>query len=88
MTRFGVASSGERTPTAAFTVRGTDSERVTRALADRGVFTSHGDFYASTIVEKLGLAEAGLVRAGCAIYTTPDEIDRLLEGVAAVSRER
>ena len=32
------------------------------------------------------LAEAGLVRAGCAIYTTPEEIDRLLEGVASVTR--
>lgn len=86
VTRFGVAATAERTPTAAFTVKGIDSERVARVLADRGVFTSHGDFYASTIVEKLGLAGPGLVRAGCAIYTTPDEIDRLLEGVANCSR--
>jgi cysteine desulfurase family protein (TIGR01976 family) len=85
VTRYGVPSTDDRTPTAAFTVRGTDSERVSRALAERGVFTSHGDFYASTIVARLGLAEAGLVRAGCAIYTTPDEIERLLEGVAAVA---
>ena len=84
--RFGVAPGAERTPTAAFTVRGVSSEQVVRSLADRGVFASHGDFYASTIVEKLGLADEGLVRAGCAIYTTPDEIDRLLEGVANCSR--
>jgi len=86
VTRFGVAAGGARTPTAAFTVKGADSECVVTHLAERGVFASHGDFYASTIVEKLGLAEAGLVRAGCAIYTTPDEIDRLLEGVAGVAR--
>ena len=86
VTRYGVASDGPRTPTAAFTVKGTDSEHVVTHLAERGVFASHGDFYASTIVEKLGLAEAGLVRAGCAIYTTPDEIDRLLEGVASIAR--
>ena len=72
--------------TFAFTVNGIGSEGVATHLAERGVFASHGDFYASTIVEKLGLADAGLVRAGCAIYTTPDEIDRLLEGVASVSR--
>ena len=84
VTRFGPAASAERTPTAAFTVRGLDSERVVRALAERGLFASHGDFYASTIVEKLGLADEGLVRAGCAIYTTPDEIDRLLEAVAHI----
>jgi cysteine desulfurase family protein (TIGR01976 family) len=86
VTRYGVAPGAARTPTAAFTVKGIDSERVVTHLAERGVFASHGDFYASTIVEKLGLAEAGLVRAGCAIYTTPDEIDRLLEGVASVAR--
>ena len=86
VTRFGVVASAERTPTAAFTVRGKDSEEVTRGLAERGVFTSHGDFYASTVVEKLGLAGPGLVRAGCAIYTTPDEVERLLEGVANCSR--
>jgi len=86
VTRFGVAPGGPRTPTVAFTVQGTDSESVVIHLAERGVFASHGDFYASTIVEKLGLADEGLVRAGCAIYTTPDEIDRLLEGVASVAR--
>ena len=86
VTRFGPPAAGARTPTAAFTVRGMDSERVVTHLAERGIFASHGDFYASTIVAKLGLAEAGLVRAGCAIYTTPDEIDRLLEGVATIAR--
>jgi cysteine desulfurase family protein (TIGR01976 family) len=86
VTRYGVTPGAARTPTAAFTVKGVDSERVVTHLAERGVFASHGDFYASTIVEKLGLAEAGLVRAGRAIYTTPEEIDRLLEGVASVGR--
>ena len=86
VTRYGPAAQAARTPTAAFTVRGMDAEHVARALAERGVFASHGDFYAATIVAKLGLAEAGLVRAGCAIYTTPDEIDRLLEGVTALAR--
>ena len=86
VTRYGPAAQAARTPTAAFTVRGMDAEHVARALAERGVFVSHGDFYAATIVAKLGLADAGLVRAGCAIYTTPDEIDRLLEGVTALAR--
>lgn len=84
--RFGPPATGARTATAAFTVAGVDSERVVTHLAERGVFASHGDFYASTVVAKLGLADEGLVRAGCAIYTTPEEIDRLLEGVASVRR--
>ena len=56
-------------------------EAVAGALAARGVFASHGDFYATTVVERLGLGEEGLVRAGCACYTTEDEIDRLIEAI-------
>jgi cysteine desulfurase family protein (TIGR01976 family) len=84
---FGPPPEGARTTTFGFTVRGRTSEEVTRELADRwGVFTSHGDFYATTVIEDLGLAPDGLVRAGAACFTTDEEIDRLLEGVAALVR--
>ncbi len=73
-----------RTPTISFTVDGITSTSVARQLASRGLFLSHGDFYAATIPERLGLGEEGLVRAGCACYTTADEIDRLIDGVAAL----
>ncbi|MDO8502682.1 MAG: cysteine desulfurase-like protein [Gemmatimonadaceae bacterium] len=74
-----------RTPTIAFTIDGMNSREVARLLADRGVFVSHGDFYASTVVERLGFSEAGLVRAGCAIYTTTEEVLCLVEGVRSIS---
>jgi selenocysteine lyase/cysteine desulfurase len=47
------------------------------------VFVSSGDFYATTVVERLGLKD-GLVRAGCACYTTEEEVDRLVEGVRGI----
>jgi len=78
---YGVSPGGERTPTLAFTVGGVDSAEVARALAARGVFVSHGDFYASTVARVLGHEHDGLVRAGCAAYTTSDEIERLIDGV-------
>lgn len=81
VTLYGPGPTKPRTPTIVFTVRGHHSESVTRALAARGVFTSHGDFYAATVVERLGLGPDGLVRAGAACYTTADEVDRLIEGV-------
>jgi selenocysteine lyase/cysteine desulfurase len=74
-----------RTPTVAFTVDGVASTEVSRKLATRGLFLSHGDFYAATVVERLGLGEEGLVRAGCACYTTENEIDRLIEGVEEIA---
>ncbi len=52
-------------------------------LVDDGLFVSSGDFYAQTLVDRLGHGESGLVRIGCACYTTPGEIDRLLTAVAA-----
>jgi len=73
-----------RTPTLAFTVDGVASTEVSRRLAARGLFLSHGDFYAATVVERFGLGDEGLVRAGCACYTTEDEVDRLIEGVAEI----
>jgi len=61
------------------------SRQVAGALARRGLFLSHGDFYATTVAERLGHAEDGLVRAGCAAYTTEAEVERLLEGVRALA---
>ncbi|MCC7001181.1 MAG: cysteine desulfurase-like protein [Gemmatimonadaceae bacterium] len=86
VTRFGPSPDQPRTPTIAFTVKGHTSEDVTRALVKRGVFTSHGDFYAATIVERLGLSGPGLVRAGAACYTSADEIERLIAGVSELAR--
>jgi cysteine desulfurase family protein (TIGR01976 family) len=78
---FGPPPGAARTPTIAFTVNGVTSIKVAEKLAEHGVFLSHGDFYALTVVERLGQAPHGLVRAGCACYTTPEEVDRLLAGV-------
>ena len=85
---YGPPPGTSRTPTVAFTVEGIHSREVARSLAERGVFCSHGDFYAMTVVERLGLSEEGLVRAGCAIYTTREEIDRLVEGVHSIVKMR
>jgi cysteine desulfurase family protein (TIGR01976 family) len=82
---FGVPPSQPRTPTFAFTVEGMSSEAVARALAQRAIFVSHGDFYAATVVRELGVE--GLVRAGCAAYTTAEEVERLLTAVEEISRQ-
>ena len=78
---YGVPPGGERTPTLAFTLAGTESGDVARSLAGRGIFVSHGDFYAATVARVLGHERDGLVRAGCAAYTTADEVERLIDGV-------
>jgi cysteine desulfurase family protein (TIGR01976 family) len=83
---YGPPPGEPRTPTAGFTIEGRTTGEVATALAADSVFVSNGDFYAATVVERLGLAPDGLVRAGCACYTTSEEIDRLLAGVTRASR--
>lgn len=85
---YGPPPGERRTPTISFTVEGVTSTEVARRLATKGLFLSHGDFYAATVVERLGLGEEGLVRAGCACYTTVEEVERLLEAVSKVSASR
>jgi cysteine desulfurase family protein (TIGR01976 family) len=87
VTLYGPPPDSARTPTVSFTVRDVASTTVARELAARGTFASHGDFYAATVVERLGLSEEGLIRAGCACYTTAEEVARLVEGVRAIARE-
>jgi curved DNA-binding protein CbpA len=88
LTLYGPKPGTPRTPTLSFTLRGIKTDDIAIALAKRGVFVSNGDFYAATIVERLGLVPDGLLRVGCSCYTTEDEVDRLIEGVRAVASGR
>ena len=87
VTLYGPLPDSRRTPTIAFTIEGCTSTEAARRLAKKGLFLSHGDFYAWTIVKRLGLEPEGLIRAGCACYTTEEEIDRLIEGVDEISQQ-
>jgi len=78
---YGPPPGDTRTPTIVFTVNGLPSIDVAKKLAEGGIFLSHGDFYAMSVVERLDEMPHGLVRAGCACYTTSQEVDRLLAGV-------
>jgi cysteine desulfurase family protein (TIGR01976 family) len=81
VTMYGPTPDQPRTPTVSFTMRGHDSKEIAQHLAKRAVFVSHGDFYAATIVELLGHAADGLLRVGCACYTSPEEVERLIAAV-------
>jgi len=86
VTLYGPPPQVERTPTVSFVIKNVSSTDVARRLAARGLFASHGDFYAQTVIERLGLAPEGLVRVGCACYTSDEEIERLIEAVRDIAR--
>ena len=54
---------------------------------EQGAFLSHGNFYAYTVVERLGLKKEGMVRAGISLYTTEEEVDRVIEGLTKIAGE-
>ena len=81
---YGPPPLDARTPTVGFTIQGLTSEEACKQLSNYGLFLSHGDFYASTVVSRLGVE--GLIRAGVACYTTSEEIDRLLTAVRKISQ--
>src|SRR5581483_1485441 len=84
LTLYGPKPGTLRTPTLSFTLRGRSTDDVAIALAKRGVYVSNGDFYAATVVERLGVLPEGLVRVGCSCYTTEAEVDRVIEGVRSL----
>ena len=77
--------AAHRTPTLLFTVDGVVPARVHRHLAGRGVNAPASHFYAWEASHRLGLGAAGGVRVGMAPYTTPAEVDRLVDGVREVA---
>ena len=85
VTLYGPRPGTPRTPTLAFTMRGRTTDDIARELAAHGLFVSNGDFYAATVIERLGQSAEGVVRVGCSCYTSMNEVERLLDAVRRLS---
>jgi cysteine desulfurase family protein (TIGR01976 family) len=72
-----------RTPTLLVRVPGGE-RRVHAGLAERGVFAPAGSFYALEASRRMGLGDDGALRIGLAPYTDDEDVDRLLDGLAAL----
>ena len=68
--------------------RASPSTEVARRLAARGLFVSHGDFYAPTVVERLGLGPKASCARAAPATRRDEEIERLVEGVREIARGR
>ncbi|HYA09881.1 MAG TPA: cysteine desulfurase-like protein [Gaiellaceae bacterium] len=77
-TLHGLPTMDGRVPTFAFTVDGHTPRAVAERLAEQEIAVWDGDYYAVEVMQRLGLAPAGAVRAGLIHYNTPAEVDRLL----------
>ncbi len=84
---FGPDIDASRCPTFSFVLDRMRSDDVARFLAKQNLFVWDGDFYATTLVRRLGVREqGGLVRVGLAPYNTVDEIERLERALHELQR--
>jgi selenocysteine lyase/cysteine desulfurase len=83
VTVVGPSVTPDRSPTVVFTVAGHHPDAVAEFLASRRIAVWSGDNYACELVDALGLrATGGLVRAGVARYTTPDDVAAILNALS------
>ena len=82
-----LSRAAHRTPTLLVRVPGGD-RRAHEGLAERGVFAPAGSFYALEASRRLGLGDDGALRIGLAPYSDDADVDRLLDGLAALSAGR
>lgn len=83
VTLYQAPDSFRKTPTIAFTIKGANPASVCRWMAENhAIFIASGDFYASTLADKLGLNEnGGWIRAGLAPYNTEGEVEKFINAI-------
>jgi selenocysteine lyase/cysteine desulfurase len=75
--------AADRTPTLLLTFDDRDTADAYRFLATRSVHAPAGTFYALEASRHLGLGDTGGLRLGLSPYNDEDDVERLLEGLAA-----
>lgn len=75
----------KRVATFAISIDGHRAGEVAANLGRSGIYVWSGHYYAVNAIERLGVADAGgLVRIGFVHYNTMEEVDRVLEALAAL----
>lgn len=74
----------KRTPTLYFSFKGFESAEIYKAMAKKSVTLPASNFYALETSRKLGLGDAGALRAGLAPYSTREDVDRLVAGLKEI----
>ena len=76
-----------RVPTVSVSIAGVHPRAAAEALGRDGIYAWDGDFYATGLIERLGLAETGgVLRLGLVHYNTAAEVDRTLEAIERIAR--
>jgi selenocysteine lyase/cysteine desulfurase len=78
-----------RVPTFSFTMEGHQPKRICQSLDAEGISAWDGNYYAPEITRRLGLeGSGGMVRVGAVHYNTLAEVQRLVDALDAISKEK
>jgi hypothetical protein len=81
------AAFASRVPTVSISIDGVRPRVAAEALGRKGIYVWDGDFYATSLIERLGKADVGgVLRLGLVHYNTTSEVDRTLEALARSPR--
>ncbi|MBV9607734.1 MAG: cysteine desulfurase-like protein [Solirubrobacterales bacterium] len=82
-----LGAADRRTSTISFVIDGHPPAEIARRLAEQHIAVWAGDNYAYELMRRFGLSDGGgAIRASIVLYNTREDVDRLLEGVAAIAR--
>ena len=72
----------QRVPTVAIRMDGYSPLQLAQHLAEQGIFTWDGNYFAMNLTERLGVEKhGGLLRIGLVHYNTAEEVDVLLRAL-------
>jgi cysteine desulfurase family protein (TIGR01976 family) len=79
------ANAEKRTPTFAIRLDGIDPHTAAEKLGEQEIFVWDGHFYATAVIDRLGLTNVGgVIRIGFVHYNTESEVDRTLEALGGL----
>jgi cysteine desulfurase family protein (TIGR01976 family) len=83
-TLYGLPTMDGRVATFAFNIAGLPTRDAAARLGDAGYAVWQGNYYAVEVMKRLDLEPGGAVRAGIVHYNTSEEVDGLLQAIAAL----
>jgi cysteine desulfurase family protein (TIGR01976 family) len=83
---IGLEGLDDRVPTIIFNLRGKAPLEVAEQLGEQQIYVWDGDYYAFSVMERLGLKDTGgMVRVGAVHYNTIPEVNRLLNELERIA---
>lgn len=83
---YGQPTMNQRVSTFGITHERLTATQLSQRLAEEGIFTWAGNFYALPLTEALGIEPEGMLRIGFLHYNTLEEVERVIEALRCIGK--